>query len=52
MTAAAAVIVLAAIAGYAAGQQRAVNGAVAAPDPTRVVQTTATWQPLPRAGAQ
>jgi hypothetical protein len=50
--AAAAVLVSAMIAGYAAGQRRAVNGLVAAPDPTRIVQTTAAWQPMPRAGAQ
>ena len=52
---AAAAIVLAAISGYAVGQRHGDSSAVAAataPTPTRVVEATATWQPLPPGGLQ
>ena len=52
---AAAAIVLAAITGYAVGQREAderATTAVAVPAATRVVEATATWQPLPRGGVQ
>jgi hypothetical protein len=52
---AAAAIVLAAITGYAAGQREADDraGTIAAvPAATRVLDTTGTWQPLPRGGVQ
>jgi hypothetical protein len=52
---AAAAIVLAAVSGYAVGQRHADGSpvaAVTAPTPTRVVETTATWQLLPPGGLQ
>jgi hypothetical protein len=52
--AAAAAIIMAAVSGYAVGQRQPApdgNGVVSgAPAPTRVVETTTTWQPLPPGG--
>ena len=51
---AAAAVVIAAVSGYAIGERRGTPDAAApvAPSPTRVVETSATWQPLPPGGLQ
>ena len=51
---AAAAVVIAAISGYAIGERRggADAAVAAAPSPTRVVESSATWQPLPPGGLQ
>ena len=49
---AAAAVVIAAVSGYAIGERRGTPDAAvtAAPSPTRVVESTATWQTLPPGG--
>ena len=51
---AAAAVVIAAISGYAIGERRGAPGAAVtpAPSPTRVVESSATWQTLPPGGLQ